>query len=164
MRLSCQPFGAPSELLVVAGDQDVHGLRVVLRELVRRVVRECLRRVTVDLGVVHAQQVVLPHQILGGLADPLGDGVASGDRVGVAVLRPQVVGQDGPQPLRVPRVDAGRVPVDRVGDVEAVLQQLLRVRGRAHERTAVQTLFTVVISSIEVAPRVRPWPDNFTPP
>lgn len=55
----------------------------VVAELVGRVVGERLRRVAVDVGVVHAEQVVLPREILVGAGDPVGDICAA--RIGSAL-------------------------------------------------------------------------------
>src|SRR5439155_24971112 len=54
------PFRRPPQLVVIPRDQGLCDLRVVLEHLVRREVREGLRRVAVDIDLVDAEQVVLP--------------------------------------------------------------------------------------------------------
>src|SRR3954464_10468539 len=162
--------GLAPQLGVVAADEQLRALRILGEHLVRGVVDERLRVVAVDLDVVDAQQVVLPDDAGDGVADPAGDRVAAGDRLGVAVLRDEVVGQDGAQAVHVEAVDRRRVAVQRVGDVGAVLQRADRRvgdgrdRGVAHHATFIQMLFVCVSSSSDASPRSRPWPDCFTPP
>src|SRR4051794_23581585 len=49
-----------AQLVVVAGDEDLRGVRVLLEHLVRREVRQGLRVVAVDVDLVDAELVVLP--------------------------------------------------------------------------------------------------------
>src|SRR4051794_35934113 len=162
--------GLAPQLGVVAADEQLRALRILGEHLVRGVVDERLRVVAVDLDVVDAQQVVLPDDAGDGVGDPAGDCVAAGDRLGVAVLGDEVVGQDGAQAVDVEAVDRRGVAVQRVGDVGAVLQRADRRigdgrgRGVAHHATFIQTLLVCVSSSSDASPRLRPWPDCFTPP
>src|SRR4051812_31814159 len=162
--------GLAPQLGVVAADEQLCALRSLGEHLVGGVVDERLRVVAVDVDVVDAQQVMLPDDAGDGVADPAGDRVAAGDRLGVAVLRDEVVGQGGAQAVNVEAVDRGRVAVQRVGDVGAVLQRPDRRvgegrdRGVAHHATFIQMLLVCVSSSSDASPRLRPWPDCFTPP
>src|SRR3954447_16635444 len=91
--------GLAAKLVVVAPDEQLRSVRLGGEDLVGRVVDERLGVVAVDLDVVDAEEVVLPDHVGAEAADPLRDGVAALDRVGVAVLRHEVVGQDGAQAL-----------------------------------------------------------------
>src|SRR3954471_24573999 len=85
-----QPADLPAvhlapQLGVVAADEQLRALRVLGEHLVRGVVDERLRAVALDLDVVDAQQVMLPDDTGDGVADPAGDRVAAGGRLGVGV-------------------------------------------------------------------------------
>src|SRR5687767_11365621 len=55
--------GLAPELVVVAPDEQLRRVRIVLEHLVRGVVYERAGRVAVDLDVVDAEQVVLPDDV-----------------------------------------------------------------------------------------------------
>src|SRR5215208_7138902 len=114
--------GLAPQLVVVAAHEQLRRVGSVLEDLVGGVVDQRARQVVLDLDVVDAEQVVLPDDVRGRLADPARDGIAAADRLRVPVLRPHVVGQDAAQPGGVEAVDRRRVAVEHVGDVHPVLQ------------------------------------------
>ena len=164
-----QPPALAAQLDVVAPDEQPRRLRSVLEHLVRRVVHERLGAVALDVDVVDAEQVMLPDDRGDRLGDPGRERVAPADGIGVAVLGPHVVGQHRAQAGEVEPVDRGRVAVQHVGDVAAVLQGADREfraerRGGPSQPTFIQMLLVCVNSSSEASPRLRPWPDCLTPP
>ena len=113
----------PPQLVVVPADQHLRGLRVIGEYLVGGVVHQCPGVVALHVDVVDAEQVVLPDHRRDRLRDPARDRVAPNQRLGVPVLRPQVVGQGAAEPFGVESVDSRRVAVEDVGDVDPVLDR-----------------------------------------
>src|SRR5215213_9623659 len=85
--------GLAPQLVVVAAHEQLRRVGSVLEDLVGGVVDQRARQVVLDLDVVDAEQVVLPDDVRGRLADPARDGITAADRLRVPVLRPPVVGR-----------------------------------------------------------------------
>src|SRR4051812_23727225 len=109
-QLEQQPADLPAavlaaQLVVVAADEHLRRVGIGAEQLMRRVVDERGRMVTVGVDVVDAQEVVLPDHVVAELGDPRDDRVAALDGIGVAVLRDEVVGERRPDAVPVEAVD-----------------------------------------------------------
>ena len=125
---------------MVARDEDDRRLGVLLEDLVRREVGERLCLIAVDRDVVDVEEVVLPDDRRGRLRDPSRKLVAALNRVAVAVLGPDVVGQGAANAFGVERVNGRRVLVEDVGDVNTVLQCLQAVLSTSVSLVALMAL------------------------